>query len=112
MSRVAKRTDSDPGLWQDGLVRPVEGGTTNPLPACRAPGPAGSGPSAGLLFPISPQSDQEPAALAVVQRKLLDGCGPHLIEIDRGIAPTSGQSMRPSELPEKVPAISAPRAVE
>jgi hypothetical protein len=27
----------------------------------------------------------------------------YLIEIERGIAPASGQSMRPSELPERVP---------
>jgi hypothetical protein len=67
-SREANRQRS--GLWQDGLVRPSKAGPPTLSPPAE-PCPAGSGPSAGLLFPISPQSDQDPAPLVVVQRKLL-----------------------------------------
>ena len=63
--RVAKRTDSDPGPGSIALVRPVEGGTTNPLPPAEHPCPAGSRTSAGLLFcfrGLLPLADQEPSS--------------------------------------------------
>jgi hypothetical protein len=61
----------------------VEGGTTNSLPACRALPRWEWTLRAGLLFPISPQSDQEPSPLVVVQRKLLDGYGLSPLAIGR-----------------------------
>jgi hypothetical protein len=40
-------------------------------------------PSAGLLFPISPRSDQQPAPPVIVQVKLLDGYALSLLAIGR-----------------------------
>ena len=62
--RVAKRTDSDPGRGSIALARPVEGRTTNPLPACRAPLPRWEGNLGGasLCFRgLLPLADQEPS---------------------------------------------------
>ena len=69
-SRVAKRTDSDPGCGMMVLFGPSKAGPLSRLPS---PCPAGSGPSAGLLFPISLPLSQELSSLVLVQIKLLEG---------------------------------------
>jgi hypothetical protein len=62
-------------MWQDILARrskagpPILSPPAEPWPRCEWT------LRAGLLFPISPQSDQEPSPLVLVQIKLLDGYG-------------------------------------
>jgi hypothetical protein len=42
-------------------------------------------------------------AFALTSRRALGIAANYLIEIERGITPASGQSIRPSELPERFP---------